>query len=79
MKNPPPKYLPNGQIKGERAKDGNELQITTTGDPEAFRSNMPYYQAYSSSRKQAETSLNKESIPIAYKKQVRDYFDSIKP
>lgn len=79
MKNGPPKFLPNGQIKGARSKEGNELQITTTGDPEAFRSNTPYFQAYTSSRKQAENSLNKENIPIAYKKQVRDYFDTIKP
>jgi tetratricopeptide (TPR) repeat protein len=79
MKNPPPKYLPNGQVKGERSKEGNELQQNFTGDPEAFKSNTPYFQAYVSGRKQAENSLNKENIPVAYKKQVRDYFDSIKP
>jgi hypothetical protein len=79
MKNPPSKYLPNGQVKGERSKEGNELQQNYTGDPESFKSNTPYYQAFASSRKQAENSLNKENIPVAYKKQVRDYFDSIKP
>jgi len=79
MKSPPSKYLPNAQVKGERSKEGNELQQSFTGDPEAFKSNTPYYQAFVSSRKQAESSLNKENIPVAYKKQVRDYFDSIKP
>jgi len=79
MKLPPSKYLPNGQVKGERSKEGNELQQNYTGDPEAFKSNTPYFQAYVSGRKQAESSLNKENIPVAYKKQVRDYFDSIKP
>ena len=79
MKSPPSKYLPNGQVKGERSKEGNELQQNYTGDPEAFKSNTPYFQAYVSGRKQAESSLNKENIPVAYKKQVRDYFDSIKP
>ena len=79
MKNPPSKFLPNAQVKGERSKEGNELQQNYTGDPEAFKSNTPYFQAYVSSRKQAENSLNKENIPVAYKKQVRDYFDSIKP
>jgi hypothetical protein len=79
MKSPASKYLPNGQVKGERSKEGNELQQNFTGDPESFKSNTPYYQAFVSSRKQAENSLNKENIPVAYKKQVRDYFDSIKP
>ena len=31
------------------------------------------------SKRQAESSLNKENIPAAYKQQVRDYFNSIKP
>ena len=79
MKNAPSKFLPNGQVKGERSKEGNELKQDYTGDPEAFKSNTPYFQAYVSSRKQAENSLNKENIPVAYKKQVRDYFDSIRP
>ena len=79
MKSPPSKFLPNGQVKGERSKEGNELQQNFTGDPEAFKSNTPYFQAYVSGRKQAESSLNKENIPVAYKKQVRDYFDSIRP
>src|SRR5579872_1683826 len=76
MKSAPSKFLPNGQIKGQRSKEGNELQQNYTGDPEAFKSNTPYYQAYVSNRKQAENSLNKENIPAAYKKQVRDYFRS---
>lgn len=73
------KHLPNGKIAGTRLQNGNEMQQSMTGDPEAARSNAPYYQVYQTSKKAAESTLNKESIPAAYKKQVRDYFDSIKP
>lgn len=79
MTNAPSKHLPNGKIAGDRSKNGEELQMNYTGDPEAFKSNAPYYQAYMSSKKQAESTLNKENIPAAYKKQVRDYFQTIKP
>lgn len=79
MKSKAPDHLPNGKIKGDRSKDGNELQINMTGDPEPFKSNSPYYQVYQTSKKQAENTLNKENIPATYKKQVKDYFDSIKP
>jgi len=73
------KYLPNAKIAGTRSKNGQELQQNLTGDPEAFKSRSPYYQAYQTNRRAAENALNKENIPAAYKKQVRDYFDSIKP
>ncbi len=65
--------------RGQRGKDGTELHIPSTGDAEPFKSNSPYYQVYQSSKKQAENTLNKENIPATYKKQVKDYFDSIKP
>jgi hypothetical protein len=73
------KYLPNGKIAGTRSRNGQELQQYMTGDPEAFKGSSPYYQAYQTNRRAAESALNKENIPAAYKKQVRDYFDSIQP
>jgi hypothetical protein len=73
------KVLPNGKIAGMRSQNGNELQTSMTGDPEPARSNAPYYQVYRTSKRAAESTLDKESIPAAYKRQVRDYFDSIKP
>ena len=79
MKSKPTKALPNGKVKGERQKNGNELQINFTGDPEAFKSNTGYYQVYTAGKKQAESTLNKENIPPTYKKQVKEYFDSIRP
>ena len=76
---PATKHLPNGKIAGTRSKNGNELQISMTGDPEPAKSNAPYYQVYQTSKRAAESALNKENIPATYKKQVHDYFDSIKP
>ena len=75
----PPKHLPNGKVQGVRNDNGNEMQISMTGDPDSAKSNAPYYQVYSASKKAAESALNKESIPAAYKQQIRDYFESIKP
>ncbi len=74
-----PKHLSNGKIAGTRSEKGNELQMSMTGDPQAARSSSPYYQVVMSSKKQAESNLSKENIPASLKKQVKDYFDSIKP
>lgn len=69
----------SAKIAGQRSNVGNDLQINYMGDPENAKSSTPYYQVYTSSRKQAESSLNKENIPATYKKQVKEYFDSIRP
>ena len=74
-----PKHLPNGKIAGTRSENGNEMQMSMTGDPQAAKSNSPYYQVVQTSKKQAESTLSKENIPASLKKQVKDYFDSIKP
>jgi hypothetical protein len=79
MKTAPSRYTPNGKVAGTRSQNGNELQMSMTGDPDGARSTSPYYQVYQTSKRQAESSLDKESIPATYKKQVRDYFDSIRP
>ena len=73
-----PKKLPNGKIAGVRSQNGNELQMSMTGDPQAARSSSPYYQVVQTSKKQAESTLDKENIPASLKKQVKDYFESIR-
>jgi len=72
-------HLPNGKVAGTRSEGGNELHVSMTGDPQAAKSNSPYYQVVQTSKKQAESTLDKENIPASLKKQVKDYFDSIKP
>ena len=79
MSSKPSKHAPNGMVMGTRTANGDELQINMTGDPEPTQSSSPYYKAYETSKKQAESTLDKESVPAAYKKQVKDYFDSIHP
>ena len=73
------KHLPNGKIAGSRTAKGDELQMNMTGDPDPAHSNTPYYQVYQSSKKQAESTLDKESIPATYKEQVKKYFENIRP
>lgn len=73
------KANPNTKVTGKRSGPSLDVQITTKGDPEPTKSATPYYQVYQSSRKAAETSLDKENIPAAYKEQVKEYFDSIRP
>jgi len=71
------KHLPNAKVNGDRSQQGQELSISTTGDPDPTHSSAPYYKVYETSKRRAESSLSKENVPAAYKKQVRDYFDSI--
>ena len=79
MSSKPSKSLPNAVVNGDRSQQGDELQINMMGDPDPAHSSSPYFKAYETSKKQAESTLNKESVPAAYKKQVKDYFDSIHP
>ena len=74
-----PKHLPNGKIAGSRTENGQEMQLNMTGDPDPAHSNTPYYQVYQSSKKQAESTLDKENIPATYKEQVKKYFENIRP
>ncbi|HZT44064.1 MAG TPA: hypothetical protein VFA07_18000 [Chthonomonadaceae bacterium] len=75
-----PKHLPNGKIPGSRSQNGQELQTSFTGDPESSRSSTPYYSnVYETSKRQAESTLDKENIPATYKEQVRHYFENIRP
>ena len=69
----------NGKINGAKTQQGQEISMEMTGDPEPTQSNSPYYKAVETSQRQAESTLDKENIPASMKKQVRDYFDSIKP
>ncbi len=76
---PASKHMPNGKVVGSQTQNGQEIQMSFTGDPESAKSNSPYYNVYQTSKKQAESTLNKESIPAVYKDQVRKYFEEIRP
>lgn len=74
-----PAHMPNARISGVRLKNGEELSLPVTGDPGAAHSSEPYYSAYETSRREAESALNKENIPATYRDEVRKYFDGIRP
>ena len=72
---------PNAKAAGKRNNPLNPgPTITFKGAPErGAKANIPYYESYARQRKVAENAVNKENIPAPYRKQVKDYFESIKP
>ena len=76
----PSKNLPNAKIKGQRNSNPTEMVENYTGDPEqGAKPGTPYYQIYTNQKQAAENPVSRENIPAAYRKQVRDYFNNIKP
>lgn len=74
------KYKPNSQIKGTWNQSHSELQQQFQGDPDGnYVASTPLYQAYQSGKRSLENPVNKENIPAAYRKQVKEYFESINP
>jgi hypothetical protein len=75
-----PKFTPNTQVKGVRNQNFSELQQNYKGDPDGqYVTGTPLYQTYAQQKRAAESAVNKENIPAAYRKQVKDYFESISP
>ena len=74
------KYKPNTQIKGTRNNNVTELQMNYKGDPDSqYSSGTPLYQPNGQPRRGLESVINKENIPAAYRRQVKEYFESINP
>lgn len=66
------------QVRGKRGK-GKSDYSTVRGAPEQSSAARPYYEVYSTYQRTAEEALAREDVPAAYKKHVRDYFDSLRP
>jgi hypothetical protein len=74
------KYKPNSTVKGVRNNSPHELQMNFKGDPDGqYVAGTPLYQQYLSGKRSLESPVNKEQIPAAYRKQVKEYFESINP
>ena len=74
------KLKPNTKVQGVRNKSMSELQQNFLGDPnERYVAGTPLYNAYVQQKRAAESPVNKENIPAAYRKQVKEYFESINP
>jgi hypothetical protein len=74
------KFKPNTQIKGERNQSPTELQMNYKGDPDAqYSSGTPLFQPNGQPQHGVESVVNRENIPAAYRRQVKEYFKSISP
>ena len=70
---------PNSRAKGKRAPGGAITLNEYRGDPEAgVRSGTPFYQAPAYQGKAGESAVDRENIPAAYRKQVKEYFESLR-
>lgn len=74
------KFKPNAKIQGTKNNNPTELQQQIKGDPDGpYVTGTPLYQQYLSNKRSVESPVNKEQIPAAYRKQVKEYFESINP
>ena len=77
-------YAPDGKenntrITGKKGDKGKETVSYFKGAPDKANSSVPYYEVYSKYAPAAENAMSREDIPASYKKQVKTYFDSLKP
>jgi hypothetical protein len=70
---------PNTRLQGKRGKKGKETVTYFRGAPDQATANVPYYDVYGQYAPAAESALNRDDIPATYKKQVKDYFDALRP
>ena len=70
---------PDTRLKGRRGEKGKETVSFFRGAPDQAAASVPYYDVYGAYAPAAEKALNREDIPLTYKKQVKDYFDSLNP
>lgn len=72
---------PTTKIKGKKTETANTGKtIRYKGEPErSAKSSIPYYAVTPQQRQAMENAVNKENIPAPYRRQVKDYFERIKP
>jgi hypothetical protein len=67
------------RVAGKRGEKGREMVSYTEGAPDKATASVPYYEVYGKYAPTAEKALSREDIPTAYKKQVKEYFDALRP
>lgn len=68
------------KLPGQVAEEGLTVSVPTQGAPEGSPpSSVPYYQVYEEYHRAAESALQREEVPPAYREQVRGYFESLQP
>lgn len=71
--------MPSIRVTGKRGEKGKETVSFVKGAPDKASSTVPYYDVYERYAPAAENALNREDIPANYKKQVKSYFDALRP
>lgn len=66
-------------VQGVVNDRGEKLSRSYKGVPDPTKDRAAYYSIVPERIRAAESTLNKEEIPTGYRKQVRDYFESIQP
>jgi hypothetical protein len=64
-------------VKGVPDPRGKKLQRTYMGTPDPTKDRAAYYSIVPDKVRAAESTLNNEEIPVGYKNQVKEYFNSI--
>ena len=67
------------KVSGKRGEKGREMVSYTQGAPDKATASVPYYEVYGKYAPTAEKALSREDIPASYKKQVKGYFDALRP
>ena len=67
------------KLTGKRGENGKETTSFFRGAPDKANSSVPYYEVYGRYAPAAESALSRDDIPQSYKKQVKSYFDSLRP
>lgn len=60
-------------------RPGEAFSIPFMGAPEEAEGAAPFYEVFGDYEKAAEKELHREEIPAAFRKQIKDYFESITP
>jgi tetratricopeptide (TPR) repeat protein len=69
----------NTRVAGKRGEKGREMVTYTQGAPDKATASVPYYEVYGKYAPTAEKALSREDIPTTYKKQVKEYFEALRP
>jgi len=69
----------NAELESKVSLKGPTVTTETTQEPEKGTSVVPYEQLYVRHRNSVDDTINRSSIPMVYRQQVKNYFDAIKP
>ena len=69
----------DAELAGKVSSKGATVTTENAQEPEKGTSVIPYEKLYVKYRDSADDTINRSSIPMVYRQQVKNYFDAIKP